>query len=361
MAEPLPGVVVVGTGHGCRVHVPAARNAGLNVVAIVGRDSEKTVRRAKRLGIAHACGSLDEALKLPGADAVIISTPPGTHAPLAEQVIDAGRHVLVEKPFTAAAEQARRLRDCAERAGVVALLGHEFRFDTRRITFRRAIADGLVGPPRIATLIGHNAFAASAELRMPQWWFDKERGGGWLGASVSHIIDATRWWLGDFEAVSVELPMVSARDPHTHAEDTVNARFRLTSGCEGVLQQSAAVHGALLNLFRVAGPQGTVDILDDGVRLSEAGGERMLEPVGPPPIVEMAEGADPRHPLAHVEIPPSSLQATVWRDLIRGVPLMHDALEPATFADGAECMEIIDAMRRSAADGGRLVRVKEVS
>ena len=49
------GAVVVGTGFGSRVHVPALRNAGFEVVAMVGRDPERTGRRAERLGVATAC------------------------------------------------------------------------------------------------------------------------------------------------------------------------------------------------------------------------------------------------------------------------------------------------------------------
>jgi len=332
----------------------------MEVVAIVGRDREKTARRATRAGVEHACASLEEALKLPGADAVIISTPPDTHGPLAEQAIEAGRHVLVEKPFAADATEARRLQGAAERSGVIALVGHEFRFARERVTLRQVIAGGALGTPRIATFVGHNAFAASLDLTMPSWWFDRARGGGWLGAAVSHLIDATRWWLGEFESVSAELPMVSPRDPEEHAEDTVNARFRMVSGCEGVLQQSASVLGPMFNVFRVAGPTGTADIVDDGVRLTDAHGERMVDLVGPLPLIEVEEGSDPRNPFGHIEIPPTTIQASMWRDLIRGVPI-PDTVQPATFTDGVACMEVIDALRRSAADGGRLRRIAEHS
>jgi predicted dehydrogenase len=351
------GVVVVGAGHGCRVHVPSARNAGLEVLGVVGRDHEKTVKRAARVGVDTVFTSLEQALKVPGADAVIISTPPHTHAALAAEAINAGRHVLVEKPFTVDAAEARQLLALADRAGVVALVGHEFRFSADRMTLRRAIADGVIGTPRLATFLGHNAFAAPLDLRMPGWWFDPMQGGGWLGASVSHIIDAIRWWLGEFEAVSAELPMVSDRDRASLAEDTVSARFRMTSGCEGVLQNSAAVWGSLLNVFRVAGPLGTLDIVDDAVRLSDADGQRPLDPVTPPAPVEVEEGSDPRNPFSHIEIPATTTQARIFADLIAGTPI-DPALQPAAFADGVACMEVIDGIRTSAADGGRVVTLK---
>ena len=56
------GAVVVGTGFGARVHVPALRAAGFDVRALVGRDAARTARRAERLHIDHACTSLADAL-----------------------------------------------------------------------------------------------------------------------------------------------------------------------------------------------------------------------------------------------------------------------------------------------------------
>src|SRR5690348_12474442 len=95
----MAGAVVVGTGFGGRVHVPALRAAGFDVVALVGTDADRTKRRATRLGVPHACTSLSDALALGGADAVTIATPPDTHAALAIEACDAGRHVICEKPF----------------------------------------------------------------------------------------------------------------------------------------------------------------------------------------------------------------------------------------------------------------------
>jgi len=352
-----PGVVVVGTGFGTRVHVPAARNAGLDVVALVGRDRERTARRAARAGVEHACGSLGEALELPSSDIVIISTPPDTHAPLAEEAIAAGRHVLVEKPFTLNAGEARRLLAAAEDAGVVALVGHEFRFTPERVTLRHAIRSGLVGDPRIATFVGHSAFAASLDMKMPAWWLDPSSGGGWLGAAVSHVVDAIRYWLGEFESVAAALPVLSGRDQATTAEDSVSAQFRLESGCEGVLQQSAAVWGPAINMMRIAGPLGTADIADGAVTVADADGVRTLERVGPPLPVEVDVSDDPRHQFTHIELGPATVQATVLRDLARGVSPTLEFAAPATFADGVACMEVLDAIRSSAAAGGALVQV----
>lgn len=351
------GVVVVGTGFGCRIHAPAARAARLQVVALVGRDRDRAARRADRAGIPNSCGSLAEALQLPHSDIVVIATPPGTHADLAEEAIVAGRHVLVEKPFTTMSDDARRLADLAGKAGVVALVGHEFRFAPERVTFRDALRTGAIGTPRIATFISHSSLVASLDMPAPSWWWDRTRGGGWLGASVSHIVDAIRCWLGEFEDVSAALPVVSDRDPGTHAEDSVAARFRMRSGCEGVLQQSAATWGDQVELIRVAGPRGTLSIDGDVVNVAEAGGTRPLERVGPAAPVEVAPSDDPRHRFTHMELGPAIVQAGILRDLVRGATPEYDLVPPATFADGLACMEVLDAMRRSAAEGGTTIRL----
>jgi predicted dehydrogenase len=351
MNERPPGVVVVGTGFGCRIHVPAAQAAGLPVTAVVGRDLERTARRATRAGVDQAFNSLQDALRLTQSDIVVVSTPPSTHAELAEQAIAAGRHVLVEKPFTTTVADAERLSDLAERAGVVALVGHEFRFAPERVTLGRALLDGKVGAPRLATFIGHSALAAPLDMKAPSWWLDPARGGGWLGASVSHLVDAIRYWLGDFESVSAVLPMVSDRDRSTQAEDSVGARFRLRSGCEGVMQQSAGVWGENFQFARVAGPAGTLSIDGVDVNFADATGTRTLEPAASLPIA-VEESTDPRHMFTHIELGPAVVQAGILRDLVRGKKPDFFGVSPATFTDGVACIKVLDAIRRSAAAAG---------
>src|SRR5271155_5555309 len=89
--------VVVGTAHGGRVQVPALRAGGFEIAAFVGRDLAKTARRAERLGIPRACGSLAEALAGDRIDLVAIATPPDSHLPLTLEALTAGCHVLCEK------------------------------------------------------------------------------------------------------------------------------------------------------------------------------------------------------------------------------------------------------------------------
>ena len=75
---------------------------------------------------------------------------------------------------------------------MTALVGHEFRWAADRATAARAIAGGTIGVPHLASLVQYVPLVADPEARVPEWWFDAARGGGWLGASGSHVVDQVR-------------------------------------------------------------------------------------------------------------------------------------------------------------------------
>jgi predicted dehydrogenase len=352
----VPGAVVVGTGFGSRVHVPALRNAGFTVHALVGRDAARTQRRAERLGVEHACPTLGDALALPGVDAVTIATPPDTHAALAVEACDAQRHALCEKPFALDAVEAELMCAAAARAGVTNLVGHEFRWAPDRALVARAIADGAIGEPRTFSLVSYVPLVADPAAPVPGWWFDAARGGGWLGASGSHLVDQVRTWFGEIASVSAALPVVSARTGT--AEDSLVVRLTTRAGVEGVLQQTAAswipqVSGVAI----VAGTDGTIEVTTDGVFLSDRTGRR---PLTVPADLALPEppGAsdDPRERYTHLELGPYTRLAEV---LLAGVEgrASESVVAPPTFADGLAGMRVLDAIRASAAAGGALVPV----
>lgn len=344
------GAVVVGTGFGARVHVPALRAAGFDVVALVGRDADRTRRRAERLGVAHACTSLSEALALPGVDAVTIAAPPDLHAPLAIEACEAGRRVICEKPFALDANEAAVMLAAAELAGVTALVGHEFRWAPDRATAARAIADGLIGAPRLATLVQYVPLVADPAARVPEWWFDARRGGGWLGASGSHVVDQLRVWFGELVSVSATLPTVAARQG---AEDSFVVRATSASGVEIVAQQTAASWTpGVAGMTVIAGTDGTLEIDGAGVWCSDRSGRRLL--AVPDDLVLAAPPTasdDPNHRYTHLELGPYTRLCEALRAGIEGRSFDSGVAVP-TFADGLSCMRVLDAIRASAAAGG---------
>lgn len=345
--------VVVGTGFGARVHVPALRAAGFEVVALVGRDEERTRRRADRLGIAVAATSLADALEQAPAVAVTVATPPDAHATVVLDAIAAGCHVLCEKPFALDAVEAERMLGAAEAAGVVHLVGHEFRFATDRAVAGRALRDGRVGEPRLALLVQTVALVADPGTALPGWWFDPARGGGWLGASGSHVVDQVHHWLGPVARVTAVLPAISGRG----AEDSFVAVLTMRSGCVVTVTQSAAAWGEPRATTAVIGTAGTVWLDAGAAWLGDAVGIRELAVPAALTIPDApdrgAGGDDARHRFTHIELGPYTRLCERFAAAIDG----SSSGDAATFVDGVAVQRVLDAMRASHAAGGVQVSV----
>ena len=350
-----PPAVVVGTGFGCRIHVPALRAAGFEVKALVGVDPERTARRAEKLGVPLALTDLDEAIARTGAVAVTIASPPSSHARLTLAAIARGCHVICEKPLSMNLGEARAMLEAAERAGVTHLVGNEFRWLPERAIVARAVAEGLIGAPRFLSLLTFHGLVADPETKMPRWWFDEAAGGGWLGAQGSHIVDQVRTWVGDIDSLSAALLTVSARPPG--AEDSYALRFRLKNGAEGVVQQSAGAWGPQGAFTRLAGEHGSLWIEGGKVFLADRSGTRELTT---PPDLELPAppdaSDDPRARFSQFELGPYTRLCEVFRQGVEGRDI-KSATPPPTFRDGVACMEAMDAIRRSAAEGGTVVRI----
>ncbi len=343
MAAPI-GIAVVGTGFGARVQVPAFRAAGFDVRALVGQDPDRTTRRAARRDVEHACTDLDEALALPGVDAVAIASPPATHGELVRRVIAAGRHVLCEKPFTRDVAEAVEVRDAAERAGIVHALGHEFRWEAPRRAIARAIADGAIGAPRVVSSVDFVNLLNNPAFRMPDWYFDADASGGWLGASGSHMVDALRVWLGELAQVSAATT-IARGDADGSSEDSYILQYRMRSGVIGSLLQTGA-SWASTGRTVISGTAGTLVLEAGTVTLTDADGRRPIEERGRGISGGTADLAD----MTDLESRQYAHLADAFRRAIEGVDPADEVPLP-TFHDGVAGMAVLDAARRSAREG----------
>ena len=357
MTRDLLTAIVVGTGFGCRVHVPALRAAGFTVSGLVGTDSQRLAKRAASTGVARTFTDLGEAIAATNAGVVTIATPPSSHLALALTAIEHGCHVICEKPMAMDGGEARTLMQAAERAGVIGLIGNEFRFLPERAMIGRAIAEGAIGKPRFLTLVQYTGLAADPAARLPRWWFDAPTGGGWLGASGSHLIDQIISWLGRFDTLSAALPVVSDRE--NVPEDSYVLRFRMQNGTEGVVQQTGGAWGPSATMWRVAGTHGTVWAENGIVRVAEKSGVRELkvpEDLALPPLPDLGD-IDASRNFLHLELGPYMRLTQALRALIEGRD-PQTPIAPATFRDGVAAMQVLDAIRLSAARGGELVQVR---
>ena len=350
------GAIVFGTNFGVNSHVAALRAAGFEVKALIGRDPERTKTRAEWAKIPLALTSLEEAIALPGVDLVSISTPPHTHAEIALAAFAAGKHVVCEKPFARDLAEAQTMLDAANAAGVVHVIGHAHRFDTTQSLANQAVRQGVIGEPRMLTHIMEMSMFADEKTEVPDWWGDASEGGGWLGANGIHMLDFARNLMGEITGVSASLCTLSNHG--WTAEDSFSIHFRTVNGTGGVIQSSISDMAPPLFATRVSGTKGSLWVDGPSVFVSDASGQRELEPSAelvyetmPPSPDEFVQTTyDALCASANAIAPYTTLYTGVCEQMRGGEP--SHPTRAATFADGVIGQRLLDAVRRSDREGG---------
>jgi predicted dehydrogenase len=140
---------IVGTGRISGSLVPDLQDVpGAIVTAVWGRTLEKANAFAASHGIAYATDDRAELFSRPDVDAVYIATPIATHLPIAFEALDAGKHVLIEKPMASSAEDVGQIFRRAREAGKFAMEAMWMRFNPMHVELQRRISAGLLGEPR---------------------------------------------------------------------------------------------------------------------------------------------------------------------------------------------------------------------
>jgi UDP-N-acetylglucosamine 3-dehydrogenase len=192
-------VGVVGAGNIFeRGYLPALRETdAIRVEAIFDAEPARAAAAALARGgptaAARVVDSLDALLGDPAIEAVFVLTPTDTHADLAIAALEAGRHVLCEKPMARSAADARRMVEAAERTGRRLMIGHTRRFDPRWTAIADQLAAGRVGEP-VYVFRSEHAYNGA----LPgAWQWDDARSGGVLWDVGVHVTELFHWFLGE--------------------------------------------------------------------------------------------------------------------------------------------------------------------
>jgi predicted dehydrogenase len=157
-----PRVGVIGCGDWGANHVRTL--AGLGVLAAV---ADNDAAKAGRLAAEHDCRAMrpEELIAAPDIDALVLALPAELHAATALKVIEAGKHVLVEKPMALEIDGARAVVAAARERGVVAMTGHVLRFHPAFEALERLVRDGALGRIRYvySTRIGLGKFFTNTD------------------------------------------------------------------------------------------------------------------------------------------------------------------------------------------------------
>ncbi len=368
---------VIGVGFIGVAHVEALRRLGVDVVGVVGSTPERARAKADRANLPHVYESVEAVASDPAIDVVHIATPNHVHADQARTLLDAGKHVVCEKPLAITSEDSADLVARAKEAGVVNAVCFNIRFYPNCHEARARVQDGALGSPTFVTGSYH------------QDWLLHESDWNWRlipeeGGELRAVADIGSHWLDLTQFVSGKRIVEVLADLHTFvpvrrhpsgpvetftsagagddlmeetmgSDDAAGILLRYEDGLRGVLSISQVSAGHKNSVsFEVDGSESAVSWhSEDPDRLWIGHRGRPNEVYHRDPSLASPEAARLiGYPGGHVEGYPDTFRALfgeVYADVVSGGPSASPTYP--TFEDGHDVLLVTDAIARSATTG----------
>jgi predicted dehydrogenase len=337
-----------------KAHLPGyAAHEQARLVAICDIVPERAKAMAKMFGAERIYSDPQDLIDDPEVEMVDVCTPTDTHLPLSLAAIEAGKHVLCEKPLARDASSAFKAARAAELKGVRTKLGFTFRYSPAIRQIQTWVRDGTLG--EIYHVHG---------LEQNSQWLDPHEplrqvpeGADWnqlIPSSIvgygSHLLDLVRWCAGEFQSVASSMKNFVPRRivrgfegmQSIQVEDGAVALVEFASGAHGILQTSYIAIGNYPGVeLRVYGSKGAAV-----ARLVTEFGIAETLHFATPDAVEFKPVTLPAS-----AFPPGTDLHTPWpelyyRNLVRYFvdEILGDAPQECTFYDGAKSQEIVDAI-----------------
>lgn len=343
-----------------RVHRTAARDAGGELRAVATASEQGSRQAADALGAVRAERDADTLLEAPDIDIVHVCTPNATHAALALRALEAGKHVVCEKPLATTADDARRLASEAARSGLVAAVPFVYRYHPMVREARARVAQGELG-----ALLTLDCAYLQDWLLLPDDddWRARSAHGGASRAFAdigSHLCDLIEFVTGErIRALSARTRTVYAERAGrpVDTEDIAALLIETETGALGTLLVSQMAPGRKNALTLEL--HGTIESLrfeqERPEELWVGGRERshvlLRDPATAVPDSARLQRVPSGHPMGYQDAFNgfiADVYAAVAGHTPEGMP---------TFADGLRAAVLTDAVLASAATGGRWMEV----
>jgi predicted dehydrogenase len=347
-------VALIGTGKvALSNHLPGVsrcRDAAL--IALCDADPAVLAEASRASGITKTWTDPLACIRESGVDAVIVATPNRVHHPIVLAAIDAGMHVLCEKPLALTVPQAREMAKAADRANVRHMTAFTYRFVPAMRYLKQLVDQGFIGQP------WH--FRAQ---RFQNWgrrflgWrqMSSEAGTGEIGDMLSHRLDYAHMLVGSIAHVMARTKRVwdtrvdaDGREHASDLEDWVGCLADFENGATGVLESTKVAYGHTTGAIgrdycEVNGSEGTLiyELLHPH-RLLGSRREGALEEMPVPPAALTYSG-EPLEPGL------DPLQAFRWDQNAEFIEAIRDGRPCVpSFHDGVRVQEVVDAIVESA-------------
>lgn len=336
------GAGVIGDVHS---HALAAMSDIAELVAIADRNPDKALAMATKYGVAGHTDDVPRLLARDDIDAVTICTPSGLHAELAVAALDAGKHVVIEKPIDITIAAADQIIEAEQRSGRKVTVISQHRFDKSTEKVLEAVRSGSLGT--ITSAIASHAwwrgqtYYDSGDWR-GTWALD---GGGAIMNQTVHTINLLVTMVG----TPVEVFAYTACLAHERieVEDTAVAVVKFASGALGMIHGTTAAYPGLDANLRIFGSKGSAVISNDELTF-------LHENVGPAPEIKLSVGTGVNQVSDDYRLDPqdSSLGNAHQRQLTDFVTAIQTDGQPRVrTTDARTSLAVILGLYQSAATG----------
>ena len=342
-------VGTIGASFAKAAYLPALSTIDdVDLVAIASARMESAQSAANDFNIPNIYDNWEIMLDEHEFDLVCIATPTIYHAPMALKALNAGAHVLCEKPMAMNQDESEAMLETAESLNKIHIIGHELRFNPNRKKIKDLIESGYIGDVRHVNIVNiSGSWGDPASRPEGDWWSREDMGGGRLGANGSHQIDLLRFWLGDIGAISGQIATMVPNRIGKHsgnpwvatADDQSSFLAEMKSGALCNVFMSGAARHSIGNHTQIFGSEGTILLSnsDEKLLVAKAG--------------EDYEDMSIHDPNAELE----GVNNGIWN--VSFVALMQELTAAirekrklswgATFEDGHQCQIAMDAVRHS--------------
>lgn len=249
MSDSRPGWGILATGGIAADFTNDLKVAGLRVAAVGSRTAERAEAFAQEHDVPHAHGSWQALADDPTVDVIYVATPHSSHAEAALVALEAGKHVLVEKPFTLNEGEAREVVDFAESHGLVVLEAMWTRWLPHMLEIHELLDAGAIGEPQLLIADHTQAAPTDPHHRMNA----PELGGGALLDLGVYPVSFAHDLFGEPEDVLSAAVMTA-----TGVDRRVSATFVHESGAHSSLTTALDLAGP--NRAAILGTEGSIDI-----------------------------------------------------------------------------------------------------
>ena len=266
------GVAIAGLGFGEKVHLPALRACVSTEPVGLWHPRRARVDQAATAAELPGTDDFNALLDDPAVEAVVIATPPSARFALAQQALQAGKHLLLEKPVALSAAEAVQLERLAIAQGCICAVNFEYRAVPAFQQLAQMLSQGWVGDPWLLRFDWLMGSRANPE-RSWNWYSQSHEGGGVLGALGSHAFDMLAWLVGPVRQLQAQLSVAIQERPRpdnqgmgtVDAADTAFVQLQLEPHWSGV-RSSLPAQVALASTARqgrgcwleIYGSEGTV-------------------------------------------------------------------------------------------------------